>query len=251
MPTIGNPAYGHLHHFGTSPVDGATNTLTRGSWIPMIRPYFGKRTYGNTLIYEDCIWPVELTYFNGIARNKSIELYWETASEINNQGFIIEKRTKEAEEWEKVAFIKGHGDSKEIIRYSHRDYKVKPNQTYTYRLKQIDNDGAVTCDESSMKIDVTYSGYQKLILEQNTPNPAVNHTTINFGLEESSNIIIDILDLYGNVVKTLLNENTESGNHSIEWFTEDNENRKVPAGSYLLRMIAGDEVRTVKMTVIR
>jgi hypothetical protein len=203
------------------------------------------------MFYLDCDIPVSLTYFKGFARINSIELYWETATEINNQGFIIEKKTKDAEEWDRVAFIKGRGDSKEIVRYSHTDLNVKPNRTYTYRLKQIDNDGAVTCDESSMQIDVTYSGLQKLVLEQNTPNPAVNHTTINFGLDEATNVKIDVLDLYGNVVKTLINENSEPGNHIIEWFTEDSENRKVPAGSYLIRMIAVDEVRTVKMTVIR
>ncbi len=251
MPTTGNPGFAHLDHFGTTPRDGYTATLTRGTWIPMIRPYFGNRSYSTTIFYDDCYPPVKLTYFNGLVKGNVIELYWETATEINNQGFIIEKKTKDAEEWDRVAFIKGKGDSKEIVRYSHTDLNVKPNQTYSYRLKQIDNDGAVTCDESSMQIDVDFSGLQRTVLEQNTPNPAVNHTTINFGLDEATNVKIDILDLYGNVVKTLLNESKESGIFSIEWFTEDNKNRKVPAGSYLLRMVAGDEVRTVKMTVIR
>ncbi|MFN3270036.1 MAG: hypothetical protein ACK42G_05575, partial [Candidatus Kapaibacteriota bacterium] len=42
MPTIGNPGYAHLHHFGISPADNQTATLSRGTWVPLIRPYFGR-----------------------------------------------------------------------------------------------------------------------------------------------------------------------------------------------------------------
>jgi hypothetical protein len=41
MPNSGFPAYAHLDYLGTSPRDKSTKTYTRGTWVPMLRPYFG------------------------------------------------------------------------------------------------------------------------------------------------------------------------------------------------------------------
>ena len=104
MPNIGNPAYGHLHHFGISPDDYKTATLSRGSWIPMIRPYLGERSYYTDGWADWCV-PVELLFFTGDVRSKGINLEWATESEDNNYGFYIERRLHNLaveEEWEAI-----------------------------------------------------------------------------------------------------------------------------------------------------
>jgi len=114
MPTIGNPGYAHLHHFGCSPEDRNTTwTLSRGTWCPFIRPWFG--TEGEATTY----WPVELTSFHGKARETSVDLFWETASEIDNFGFYLQKREAGSNDtWKDIAFVKGKGTTTGINRYS-------------------------------------------------------------------------------------------------------------------------------------
>ena len=251
MPTIGNPAYGHLHHFGTSPADGATNTLTRGGWIPMIRPYFGDRSYGTTIVYDDCIpVPVELTNFDGMSRQKGIELYWQTATEVNNEGFYVEKRNPNSEEWLNVGFVKGHGNSNSVNSYNYLDQKVQANAVYSYRLKQVDKDGSSSCETISKVITMKFEGEVELSLEQNIPNPVVNHTAVTFTVPAESYTTLEVIDVYGNVVKTLVNASV-NGTQTIEWNATDNNNNNVASGSYMLRLTSGDQVRTVKMTVVK
>jgi len=254
MPTIGNPAYAHLHHFGTSPADMTTLTLSRGTWIPMIRPYFGERTSGGDMSYYPCpddLIPVELSYFDGISRNNSIELFWETATEVNNEGFYVEKRNKGEESWNSIGFIKGAGNSKSVHHYSYTDKNVQPNVTYQYRLRQVDKDGSLSCESLSKVITLVFEGQAELTLEQNVPNPVSNHTSITYTLPNESNVRLEVVDVFGNVVKTLVNNNTSAGRNTVEWNALDSKNRPVPSGSYIVRLVAGNDVRTIKMTVVR
>ncbi len=253
MPTIGNPAYAHLDHFGVSPADGVTHTLTRGSWIPLIRPYFGERSYGSDMSYYPCDddIPVELTNFDGISRSNAIELYWETASEINNEGFYVEKRQEGEENWNSIGFVKGAGNSNSVTHYTFKDKEVEPYTTYQYRLRQVDRDGAMSCESFSRVITLVFEGQAELTLHQNVPNPVTNHTTISFTLPQESNVRLEIVDVFGNVVKTLVNNNVGAGTKTVEWNALDNNNNPVASGSYIVRLIAGNDVRTMKMTVVR
>jgi hypothetical protein len=252
MPTIGNPAYAHLHHFGLSPADNNTLTLSRGTWIPMIRPYFGNRTSGGSQEFEECIddIPVELTYFDGMTRGNGIELFWETASEINNDGFFVEKRVNGYEEWNNLGFVKGAGNSNSVNRYAYVDRQVQPSTTYQYRLRQVDRDGAQACESLSKVITLTFDGQGELSLSQNVPNPVASHTSITFSTPDESNVRLEILDVFGNVVKTLVAEGN-NGTRTVEWNATDNNGLSVASGSYICRLIAGNATRTINMTVVK
>ena len=252
MPTIGNPGYAHLHHFGLSPADATTLTLSRGTWIPMIRPYLGPRSFGGQITYEECPddIPVELTYFDGMSRSNGIELFWETASEINNEGFYVEKRNNGTEEWNSIGFVKGAGNSNTVNHYSYIDRQVQPSVAYQYRLRQVDRDGAQACESLSKVITLTFDGQSELSLNQNVPNPVGSHTSITFTTPDESNVRLEVLDVFGNVVKTLVNENG-AGTRTVEWNATDNNGSPVASGSYICRLIAGSETRTITMTVVK
>jgi len=186
-----------------------------------------------------------------MSRHNGIELYWETVTEINNEGFYVEKRVENQEIWNSIGFVKGVGNSKSVNQYSMLDRQVQLNTTYQYRLRQVDFDGAMTCETNSPVITLTYEGQPELTLQQNIPNPVKNFTSITFTTPDAGNIRLDILDIFGNVVKTLVNENVGAGTRTIEWNAIDNNNSLVPSGTYLARLIAGSESRTIKMTVVR
>ncbi len=68
--------------------------------------------------------------------NEYISLQWETATEIENEGFEIE-RSINGIDFGKIAWVKGNGTSSEINKYSYNDRNIEQG-TYSYRLKQID-----------------------------------------------------------------------------------------------------------------
>ena len=139
--SVGNPAYAHQDAAGTSLIDNATYTCSRGTWLPMIHPYFGARTYGTPQdAYVNCSTiPVELTSFDGVVRNGGIDLFWETASESSCAGFYVERTIQGNDNWNTIAFISGHGNSNAIHYYNLSDTKVQYGTTYQYHLVQVDH----------------------------------------------------------------------------------------------------------------
>jgi hypothetical protein len=83
--------------------------------------------------------PVELLSFDATAMDKTVHLDWQTASEMNNDYFTVE-RSEKGLEWEYVSTIKGAGNSIEINTYHAIDENPYSGLSY-YRLKQTDLDG--------------------------------------------------------------------------------------------------------------
>ena len=254
MPNMANPAYGHLHHYGVSPQDNYTWTLSRGTWIPMLRPYLGEKNYSTEPEYEDCPAdpPVELTYFDGEARDNGVDLYWETASEINNYGFYVERREGEPyTQWQKIGFVAGNGTTNSVSNYSFFDNDVNMNTTYQYRLRQVDLDGAVECTPSIKYVTINFGTFGNLVLEPVAPNPVSNDTKIKFVTPEDAHVTVEILDIFGNVVTTIANETMSADVHTFNWDVHYSDGRLAPSGAYILRVTAGDQVQTTKITVAR
>jgi hypothetical protein len=84
--------------------------------------------------------PVELIAFRAFSEKQGIRLEWETASEIENEGFEIQRLQPGALDWEKLGFLNGAGNSVETQYYQFWDKNPRNGLNY-YRLKQIDFDG--------------------------------------------------------------------------------------------------------------
>jgi len=85
----------------------------------------------------------------------------------------------------------------------------------------------------------------------NYPNPFNPTTTISFALHEASNVKIDVYNITGQHVKSLLNEHLEADNHNIVWIGNDNEGRSVSSGVYFYKMQAGRYTSTRKMILMK
>ncbi len=114
----------------------------------------------------DAVLPIRLINFEATSlERRNIRLDWTTASEINNDYFIIE-RSKNAIDWEALGTVKGSGNSSVVLDYEYNDTQPLSGVSY-YRLKQTDYDGSVM-----------YSSIQSVVLEGASivvfPNP-VNH----------------------------------------------------------------------------
>ncbi|NQV19104.1 MAG: T9SS type A sorting domain-containing protein [Armatimonadetes bacterium] len=85
----------------------------------------------------------------------------------------------------------------------------------------------------------------------NYPNPFNPATTISFTLKEATEVKIDIYNITGQHVKTLLNVHLEADNHNIVWNGNDNEGRSVSSGIYFYKMQAGKYTSTKKMILLK
>lgn len=251
-PSIGNVGYAHLHHFGWVPSEGTTLTLTNGTWIPLIRPFLGDKASGNAQPINDCDVPIELVDFKGDQRKEAVDLYWETATEKNNKGFYIEKRSKindEFNEWKQVSFVNGKGNTKTSSYYSFADKNVKTGTTYQYRLRQVDFDGTQTCFDSKI-VEVDFIGSGNFVMD-NYPNPAKDQTTINYSLSTKGFVKLEVLDLLGNVVKTLVNEDVDRGTQHVNYDVTDATGNRLTSGTYIYRLTVDGKSQTAKMNVVQ
>ncbi|MEI6088922.1 MAG: FlgD immunoglobulin-like domain containing protein [bacterium] len=253
-PHVGNIGYPHTTCAGTNVKDaGTTSSYFNGTWIPLLRPFFGPRSYGDGADeYQECPddVPVTLTSFNGYSRNDGIELAWETSTEVNNYGFEIERREIGNTDWILAGFVSGSGNSAKHNYYSHLDRDVVAGTTYNYRLRQMDNDGSVSCSNSNI-VTIKFENNGEMMLGQNSPNPFNNITNIKFTLSEKTSVKLEVLDIFGKVITVLENGTLNAGDHYSQFSAIGSDGNALPAGTYLYRLTANGEVKTAKMTLIK
>ena len=160
--------------------------------------------------YDESV-PAELTMFSAELSDNSILLKWETAAEINNRGFEIQRKEPGDSDWMNIGLIVGKGTTTEISSYSFMDIP-KTNGTYEYRLKQIDFDGTFTFS-NIIKVDYSIREFK---LYQNYPNPFNPKTIIDFSIPEKCSVVLAVYDVTGSLIRQLVNDVIDSGNYSIE-----------------------------------
>ncbi len=191
--------------------------------------------------------PVEFTSFTGSVMQDGVLLKWTTATELNNQGFDIERSTG-VQTWQKIGYVPGFGTTTEPKAYSFLDGDVTTG-TYNYRLKQIDFDGTAAYTEAiEVVVDFTPSNFE---LSQNYPNPFNPSTTIQFQVPQASDVTVVIYDMLGQAVKSLFAGQIQAGKYTVEWDGTNNAGSKLSSGSYIYRMTAGDFVDTKEMILLK
>ncbi len=185
--------------------------------------------------------PVELTSFNAVANNENVIIKWQTATELNNDGFEIERKY-ENNNWETISFVDGNGTTSQVSSYSFTD---KPGKTglYSYRLKQIDYDGTFTY---SGYVNVELTAPEKFQLSQNYPNPFNPSTTINYTIPETNNVTLKVYNVLGKEVSVLVNKKQESGFYEVSFDASS-----LASGIYFYTLNSGNNVSTRKMMLIK
>lgn len=84
-----------------------------------------------------------------------------------------------------------------------------------------------------------------------SPNPVSSHTTINFEVLNPSYVTLQVVDMIGNVVTTLVSDEYGSGVYSIDWNTGDTKGTKVASGQYMIRLAAGNVTSTYPIMIVR
>lgn len=162
--------------------------------------------------------PVELIEFSAHQlTDDSIELSWQTAQEINNNGFEIERSTN-GSSFTAIAFVNGAGNSSAGRSYSFNDLNP-PDGLLFYRLKQIDFDGAF---ELLKTVSITSAPKRQNILVY--PTITSGDFYIDSTLETYE---IQLIDVYGNAIK-------------VEKDTVNSKIKALPPGKYVILFLLRD-----------
>jgi hypothetical protein len=187
--------------------------------------------------------PVELTSFTASVTDNAVTLNWTTASELNNHGFEIERRSEGS--FRTIGFVEGHGTTTETKNYSFVDNNLAVGQ-YSYRLKQIDFDGT---SEFSDIVEVEVLVPNIFALEQNYPNPFNPSTKIIYSLAADSKVTLKVFDVLGQEVVTLINGNVTAGRQEIN-FDASNLNSGVYFYQIKATGIDGTDFNSVKKMIL-
>lgn len=181
--------------------------------------------------------PVELLYFTGEAQDEDVLLEWETASEINNSHFEVERST-DGLEFIQIGKVEGAGTTVEKQYYSFVDKSPFVGKNY-YRLRQVDFDGTfeytnvVVIAFDKNNINFTNNATVQIAL---FPNPTM--TILNIKTEQLKIENIRIMNILGQVVLEQQNLNTDNL-HQINVET-------LPSGTYHLQINRGESIIFVK-----
>lgn len=186
--------------------------------------------------------PVELTSFTAYLNAGFAELQWNTATESNNSGFEIQRKTIGG--WEKVGFVQGHGTTTYEHSYNFRDDVGKINSdVISYRLKQIDFNGSY---DYSTEVQINKTAPSDFSLKQNFPNPFNPSTQISFSVPQTSHILLKVYDTNGREVATLINQNKVAGNYAVDFNASS-----LASGIYYYTITAGSYTATKKMILMK
>lgn len=175
--------------------------------------------------------PVNMISFTAENKNSKVLLNWETASEINNSHFVVE-RSIDGNNWVALSEVAAAKEVSSINAYSFTDNKAVEGLSF-YRLTQVDLNGkATTIDRIAT---VKHVETVKLSVY---PNPATTEFSIEG--EEISNAEITVLDAMGKVVTI----QTQVEGNKITFSTEGLNN-----GMYFINVLLNEEVKTLKVTV--
>ncbi len=187
--------------------------------------------------------PVELTSFAASVVNGDVKLDWTTATEQNNKGFEIQRKSENSD-YRTIAFIDGYGTSAEAHSYSFVDDVTTTVGQFTYRLVQVDFSGEIAY---SNEVEVDLSAPADFALAQNYPNPFNPSTKINFSLPASASVNLKIYNMLGQEVVSLINgESFDAGSHTVNFNAS-----QLASGTYIYTISAGDFTASRKMTLLK
>ena len=195
----------------------------------------------NFCIYGQYITPVELSSFAANVNDGKVTLSWSTATETNNQGFDIERKSTKGL-FDKIGYVGGFGTTTETHTYTFTDNKVTAG-SYTYRLKQMDFDGTF---EYSPEVEVDVTAPLEFALEQNYPNPFNPSTTIKYSVAQDGLVKLAVYNLLGEEVTTLVNATQKAGRYEVVFDAS-----KLASGVYVYRIETPNFISAKKLMLMK
>ncbi len=225
-------------HNGTGHDSNPSPSTSHGFFKATSTITFSERfvTLGSTS--ENNALPVELISFTANAQAQSVKLNWETASEIDNDYFEVQ-RSVDGMEFKKIGEVNGNGNTSEAIKYTFED-KLPITGVAYYRLKQVDFNGMYDHSDA-VSVEWINDGERAAFVELNLyPNPATGgRAKLRVtGLQQQTTATVKLLDMFG---KVYLQKVIESGALSQDGYLMQPRVR-LASGVYVVSVQQGNQV---------
>ena len=185
-----------------------------------------------------------LQSYAAVGNANGVEITWTLSAVDPDVGFVVLRATAENPTFVEL-------DASEISRdgmaFSFIDRSTEPGVSYIYRVDVSDESGRRELFET----DAVTVPAAAFALYQNNPNPFNPSTTIRFYLPEKRLVTLDVYDVTGTLIARLADGYRERGTHSVQWNGRDGKGNQVSSGLYFYRLIAGKEVISRKMVLLR
>jgi hypothetical protein len=201
--------------------------------------------------------PVNLSAFTGRNIAQGVELRWQTASETDNAGFEV-RRTElingVEQEWLTIASyqttpsLAGQGTTSQAHNYTYTDAGVQVGKTYRYALRSVDLNGTIHDYPQTVTVEVNMLAPKVYTykLEQNYPNPFNPSTRIIYQVAAATNVKLEVFDMLGRKVATLVNERKEAGEYSVNFNASG-----LSSGVYFYRLQTDKFTQTKKLMLVK
>jgi hypothetical protein len=218
-----------------------------------------KGSYEYTLSGDDQTLPIELSSFTAVTTAEYfVELHWITQSETDVSGYYVFRSLEDnvSSAIQVSTFIPATNTSTEA-EYSYVDEEVMPNTTYFYWLQNMDMNGDITYHGPvTVHVNDNNGGGTPEIplltsLQKVYPNPFFNSATISYGLAKNEAVTIEIYNVKGSKVRTLVSSTKASGNYRETWNSLDSNGNACPSGVYYIKMTAGKYTTTQKAVLVK
>ncbi len=188
---------------------------------------------------EDGSLPVELAYFGAFGENEHIVLKWRTESEIYNSHWIVESKAEWENAYKSIGTLRGQGNKSTYTEYTYTDSTVTKGVLYYYRIADVSFDGVVTYHGPVSALSKDKPLPKEFSLGQNYPNPFNAQTVISYAIPVDSWVKVEIYNVLGQLVRTLIEDRVMPGYYRMIWDGNDNWGDVAASGTYFCVMTAG------------
>ena len=183
--------------------------------------------------------------FNLELIDQAVYLSWDPSEEEDFDSFILEKSLS-------IQFNEFENFSTDGTDYV--DSNVVASEVYYYRLLATDYNGNTSSYSDVLSVELLNT--EELIplefaLYQNYPNPFNPLTKIKYDLPRKSRVIIQIFDLQGRKINTLVDGVKNAGRNMVTWDARNDNGESVSAGMYIYMIKAGEYIEKRKMVYLK
>jgi len=178
--------------------------------------------------------------FYGEQKSDGILLTWSVQYEGRSSGFNVYRSQYQNQDFERI--------NEQLIHHAFLDETNFSGRTTYYQLEEISTAGRKKIHSTISVERQLPDNYQ---LQQNFPNPFNSQTSFKYQIPVDTQVIIEVYNILGKKVKTLVNEHKEAGFYTVYWDGIDNKGEAVVSGIYFYQMNADKFHATHKMIVVR
>ena len=247
-----DPAWAGEHYYvkvstaGTDPADFTDiihdETLVDGDWHEVnvdLSAYAGQQIY---IAFEHCeVTDMFAMKLDDISIGSATKIANNSHKEITNDRHVTGYK------------VYMNGNLQGTTTDTYWDFADLASGNYTAGVKAVYSSGSesdlVTIDFVDNTNQVEAPKVTKL--NKNYPNPFNPETTISYSVKNAGHVSINIFNIKGQRINTLVNESKSAGNYSVVWKGLDNNNKKVASGIYFYRMKSGNYTSTKKMILMK